>query len=165
LEQDVNKPKNALVTLAFVAFGAPGMVGVYVPAWITRWHVAAGAWRVPVAFALIALGAVPLAESIVRFVRVGRGTLSPTHPTEFLVANGLYRYVRNPMYLGMLAIIAGQVILFGSGTLLEYLGFVSVSFHLFVVLYEEPTRRKKYGASYEEFCRGVPRWLPRFRTR
>jgi protein-S-isoprenylcysteine O-methyltransferase Ste14 len=159
-----NKPRNLLVTLAFIVFGGPGIVVVYLPAWITRWRVPQETLGWPLlAVALIAVGLLPLGESIARFVKVGQGTLSPSHPTETLVASGFYRHVRNPMYIGVLALIAGQCVLFRSWPLWEYLGYVAVGFHLFVVFYEEPTLRKKYGASYDEFCRNVPRWLPRLR--
>lgn len=158
--------KDLLVSLVFVVFGGPGILGVYIPFWISRWREPAGAshWRW-LGLVLIAIGLAPLAESIMRFVTQGKGTLSPSHPTETLVAQGFYRHVRNPMYLGMLAIIAGQAILFESWRLCIYLGCVAIGFHLFVVLYEEPALRKQYAAAYDEFCRRVPRWLPRLRYR
>jgi protein-S-isoprenylcysteine O-methyltransferase Ste14 len=159
-----SKTKNLLVTVAFLVCGPPGWIAVYLPAWITRWQVPqeASGWRVLGVF-LIAVGLVPLGESIVRFIRVGRGTLSPTHPTERLVVSGLYRYVRNPMYVGVLMLIAGQALLFWNRTLWAYLGYVAVGFQLFVLAYEEPTLRGRYGADYEEFCRNVRRWVPRLR--
>src|SRR5579863_2897764 len=148
--------KNLPLTAVFVVFGGPGIVVLYLPAWIAHWRVEAHGWLLLLAMALFAIGLLPLTESIVRFVRVGRGTLSPTHPTENLVESGFYRYVRNPMYLGVLALIAGQAALFASAALTRYLGFVALGFHLFVLLYEEPTLRKKYGAGYDEFRRNVP---------
>src|SRR5580698_54958 len=158
------KAKNLLVTVVFLVCGPPGWIAVYLPAWMTRWQVPQQAvgWRV-LAAVLIAVGLVPLSESIVRFIRVGRGTLSPTHPTERLVVSGLYRYVRNPMYVGVLMLIAGQALLFRSSALWAYLGYVAVGFQLFVLVYEEPTLRRKYGEDYEEFCRNVRRWVPRLR--
>jgi protein-S-isoprenylcysteine O-methyltransferase Ste14 len=164
MAEAASKPKNLLVTLAFVVFGGPGIVVVYLPAWITRWRVRQQpwGWRL-LAGALIAIGLLPLGESIARFVSVGRGTLSPSHPTETLVATGFYRHVRNPMYIGVLALIAGQCVLFRSWPLFAYLGCIALAVHLFVMFYEEPTLRKKYGASYDEFRRNVPRWLPRIK--
>ena len=160
---DADKSKNLFVTLVFVVFGGPGIIGVYLPAWITRWRIPhdAGLSSRLAAIVLIAIGLLPLGESIARFVRKGQGTLSPTHPTETLVATGFYRYVRNPMYLGVLTLLAGQALLFESRALWQYLAWVAVGFHLFAVFYEEPTLRKKYGAGYDAFCRNVPRWLPR----
>jgi len=153
--------KNLLLTAVFVVFGGPGIIVVYLPAAITRWQMTSHVWLQLQALALFSLGLLPLAESIVRFVRVGCGTLSPTHPTENLVITGFYRYVRNPMYLGVLLLIAAQAALFASRSLLLYLAAVAIAFHIFVVLYEEPTLRRKYGASYIEFCHKVPRWIPR----
>jgi protein-S-isoprenylcysteine O-methyltransferase Ste14 len=128
------KRKNLLVTVVFLVCGPPGWIAVYLPAWITRWHVPARplGWRV-LAVILIAVGLVPLGESIVRFIRVGGGTLSPTHPTDRLVVSGLYRYVRNPMYVGVLTLIAGQAVLFWNSTLWSYLGLVVIGFQLFVL--------------------------------
>jgi protein-S-isoprenylcysteine O-methyltransferase Ste14 len=161
ISKNEKRSRNWLVTLIFVIFGGPGIIVVYLPAWITRWRITPDPWLVLLAIPLFAFGLTPLTESIVRFVRVGLGTLSPTHPTEHLVISGSYRYVRNPMYIGVLALIAGQAALFGSRDLVEYWALVAIGFHLFVVLYEEPTLRKKYGAEYEEFCRAIPRWIPR----
>jgi protein-S-isoprenylcysteine O-methyltransferase Ste14 len=151
--------------VAFVVFGGPGILIVYVPAWITRWQVPPESWPLrALALVLFAGGVLPLGESIARFFWAGQGTASPSHPTEVLVATGFYRYVRNPMYIGVLALIAGQCALFQDWTLCIYFGIVAVGFELFVLFYEEPTLRKKYGASYEQYCRGVRRWLPRLKA-
>ena len=152
------------MTLAFLVCGPPGLIVVYLPAWMTRWQAPqeSWGWRI-LAIVLIAVGLLPLGESIGRFVRVGRGTLSPTHPTEKLVVSGFYRHVRNPMYVGVLLLIAGQAVLFWSSALWAYVGYVAVGFHLFVLVYEEPTLREKYGEDYDEFCRNVRRWVPRLR--
>jgi len=77
------------------------------------------------------------------------------------VVTGLYRYVRNPMYVGVLATILGQGLLLGSGSVLVYAAVVALGFHLFVLAYEEPTLRRTYGAEYEAYCAAVPRWWPR----
>ena len=121
------KRKNLLVTILFTIFGGPGTVGIYIPAWITRWHIPPDGrtWRILLGCLLIALGLIPLFESIIRFLRVGRGTLSPTHPTETLVVSGLYRYVRNPMYVGILTLLLGQIILFTSTHLAVYTACVA----------------------------------------
>jgi protein-S-isoprenylcysteine O-methyltransferase Ste14 len=160
-----SKPKNLLVTVVFLVCGPPGWIVVYLPAWITRWQVAQQGWGWwLVAAGMIAIGLVPLGESIARFIYIGRGTLAPVVPTERLVVSGFYRYVRNPMYLGVLMLIAGQGVLFRSSALWEYLGVVAIGFHLFVLGYEEPTLRGKYGSDYDAFCRNVPRWVPRVRA-
>ncbi|HYV05759.1 MAG TPA: isoprenylcysteine carboxylmethyltransferase family protein, partial [Blastocatellia bacterium] len=80
-----------------------------------------------------------------------------------LVARGLYRYVRNPMYVGMVSILIGETLLFQSFALLAYAGTVLLVFHLFVVLYEEPALTRKFGDSYRQFRETVPRWIPRIK--
>ena len=87
------------------------------------------------------------------------------HPraSRQLVVNGPYRYVRNPMYVAVVAVIAGQGFLFGNISLLEYGAAVWLAFHLFVMLYEEPTLKRSFGAEYDAFCVKVPRWIPRLR--
>ena len=81
--------------------------------------------------------------------------------TEVLVASGLYRFVRNPMYISMLIIISGQTLLFAQARLFVYAGVVFAAFHLNVLLYEEPQLRRRFGGSYETFCLHVGRWWPR----
>ncbi len=92
----------------------------------------------------------------------GLGTPAPIAPTKFLVISGLHRYVRNPMYIGVALVILGQAALFRSPHLAEYAALMLLIAHTFVVLYEEPTLRRQFGASYEEYRRTVPRWIPRF---
>ncbi len=91
----------------------------------------------------------------------GRGTPAPIDPPKTLVAEGLYRFVRNPMYVGALLILLGHFLWFQSLWLLLYAGLLFLSFHLFIVLYEEPNLRKRFGNPYLQYCQTVPRWLPR----
>jgi protein-S-isoprenylcysteine O-methyltransferase Ste14 len=93
----------------------------------------------------------------------GLGTPAPIAPTKFLVVTALHRYVRNPMYIGVLLVLLGEAALFRTSTLAEYAAFVCVAFNLFVIFYEEPTLCRQFGASYQEYCRTVPRWIPRFK--
>jgi protein-S-isoprenylcysteine O-methyltransferase Ste14 len=95
----------------------------------------------------------------------GLGTPAPIAPTKFLVVSGLHRYVRNPMYMGVLLVILGQAALFRAPRLAEYGALCILLAHLFVLFYEEPTLRRQFGESYEGYRRTVPRWLPRFRKR
>jgi protein-S-isoprenylcysteine O-methyltransferase Ste14 len=97
-----------------------------------------------------------------RFVRQGGGTPAPVAPPQRLVVTGLYRSVRNPMYLGVLAMIFGQALLLGSRGVLVYGLCLALGFHLVVVLHEEPTLRGRFGAEYLAYCRQVHRWLPRW---
>jgi len=92
----------------------------------------------------------------------GLGTPAPIAPTKFLVVSGLHHRVRNPMYLGVALIILGQAALFHAPRLVVYAGVMLLSAHMFVILYEEPTLRRQFGEAYEEYCRTVPRWVPRF---
>jgi protein-S-isoprenylcysteine O-methyltransferase Ste14 len=101
----------------------------------------------------------------VRFVREGRGTPAPTAPTEELVVGGLYRYLRNPMYVGVGLVIAGQCLAFRSVPLVVWLAVFTVAVTVFVVGYEQPTLRERYGASYEAYRRSVPAVVPRLRPR
>lgn len=156
--------RNAVVSILFVVFGGPGILLVYLPLWITRCRVpqAEPHWQMLLAFTLIVLGLAPLFESIVRFIRIGLGTLVPTAPTERLVVSGLYRYVRNPMYVGVMTALTGEVLLFENRALLETALVVWLGMHLFVLLYEEPTLARRYQQQYAAYKRNVPRWLPRF---
>jgi protein-S-isoprenylcysteine O-methyltransferase Ste14 len=115
------------------------------------------------AFPLWAFGLIILLWSFWNFLVQGRGTPSPTDPPRELVAVGFYRYVRNPMYVGILATIMGHFLWFGSWNLLLYAVVVFIAFHTFVTYYEEPTLKRNFGAGYEEYLRNVPRWLPRIR--
>jgi len=112
---------------------------------------------------LIAAALPVLIAAFARFVTEGRGTPAPVAPTERLVVGGLYRWVRNPMYVAVGSVIAGQVLLFGSLPLLAYLAVVMAAFAAFVHLYEQPKLLATYGEEYETYCRAVPAWRPRLR--
>jgi protein-S-isoprenylcysteine O-methyltransferase Ste14 len=146
---------------------APGTVAGLVPWWISRWRIESPFFGfVPVRAAGVALiaAAVPvLLESFGRFALQGLGTPAPVLPTRHLVVKGFYRWVRNPMYLAVQALILGQALLFGSAGLLLYGFCAGLVMHLFVVAYEEPTLRRSFGHEYEAYCAHVPRWLPRLR--
>jgi protein-S-isoprenylcysteine O-methyltransferase Ste14 len=94
----------------------------------------------------------------------GLGTPAPIAPTKFLVVSGLHRYVRNPMYIGVLLVILGQAALFHAPQLAAYGALSILLAHLFVLFYEEPTLRRQFGDSYLEYLRSVPRWIPRLRS-
>jgi protein-S-isoprenylcysteine O-methyltransferase Ste14 len=112
---------------------------------------------------LMALGTVIyLHTAFWGFAIHGRGTPAPIAPTKKLVVEGLHRYVRNPMYLGVATIILGQAVLFQSWHVLEYLAIVVVIVQFFVLFYEEPTLARQFGHEYEEYKKRVPRWIPRF---
>ena len=144
---------------------APGVVAGLIPWSITRWQIDSALLGWPpirgIGAVLIAAGAAVLIGAFARFVIEGLGTPAPVAPTERLVIGGIYRYVRNPMYLAVEATIVGQALLFGKPVLLGYaLGFAVVAF-AFVNLYEEPTLRARYGDEYDDYRRAVPGWVPR----
>lgn len=111
--------------------------------------------------ACVAIGSVLLAACIFEFARSGRGTLAPVDPPRELVVQGLYRYVRNPMYLAVTTIVMGELLLTRSSALFVYWMVWFVGVNLFVIGYEEPNLRRRFGASYEAYTREVGRWLPR----
>ncbi len=105
-----------------------------------------------------------LLSAFVRFVVEGLGTPAPVAPTERLVVGGLYRHVRNPMYLAVAAVIVGQALLLGRLVLLAYALAFAAAVWAFVRWYEEPTLARRFGADYEAYRRAVPAWLPRPRA-
>lgn len=116
-----------------------------------------------IAILLIAIGtAIYLHTAFWGFAVRGRGTPAPIAPTKKLVVEGLHRYVRNPMYIGVATIVLGQAVLFQSWHIVEYLAIVLVIVQFFVLFYEEPTLARQFGAEYEEYKNRVPRWIPRF---
>jgi protein-S-isoprenylcysteine O-methyltransferase Ste14 len=143
---------------------APGVVAAFLPWWLTRWH-AHDVWlpaRVLGAL-LIAGGAAALIGSFARFVIQGAGTPAPCYPTERLVIGGLYRYVRNPMYLAVGATVLGQALLLGQPILVAYAGAFAVAVASFVYGYEQPALAHRFGDQYEAYRSAVPAWLPRMR--
>lgn len=143
---------------------APGVVAGVVPWALTRWDVRYGsAWWIPVQVAGAAVTAVcaaVLVHAFVRFVREGRGTPAPVAPTESLVVGGLYRYVRNPMYVAVVGAIGGQALLLGRPVLVAYGMIVGTAMAAFVHGYEEPVLAQRYGAAYDEYRHTVPAWIP-----
>lgn len=155
----------AVLGSAFFLVLAPGTVAGLAPWWISRWRFETPVvWWFPlrvVGGVLVAAGTLVLLDSFARFAIKGLGTPAPVFPTRYLVITGLYRYVRNPMYVAVVSVIAGQGLIFANARLLGYGALVWLGFHLFVIAYEEPTLRVTFGPEYEGFCRGVSRWIPR----
>ncbi len=159
----MRKPSAAAGSALFFAL-APGVVAGLVPWLLTGWEVEAGWWpplRILGALLVVA-GAAVLVHAFARFVVEGLGTPAPVAPTEKLVVGGLYRYVRNVMYIAVTTTIVGQALLLGSVALLVYAALVWAGMAAFVKLYEEPTLAYRYGVQYEEYRRAVPAWWPRF---
>ena len=151
-------------SLAFLVL-APGVVAGIIPWLITHWGplpptegVGALRWT---GLILIAAGLVVVLDAFARFGWEGRGTPAPVAPTRTLVVSGFYRYVRNPMYVAVAALIFGQAILFASWGVALYGIVIVAAFDTFVMLYEEPTLRRTYGDAYVAYCAVTPRWIPR----
>ena len=108
---------------------------------------------------LFLIGLVIMFDCIIRFAVEGRGTLSPADPTKKLVIKGLYRFSRNPMYLGVTTVLIGEAVFSQSNNLWVYLLFIFLAFNLFVLLVEEPRLRKDFGKDYYQYCKNVRRWL------
>lgn len=144
---------------------APGTVAGLAPWWLTRWQagtpypllVRAGG------VILLAAGTAVLLHAFAWFAIEGTGTPAPAVPTQRLVTGGLYRYVRNPMYLAVLAVIAGQALFLSRPVLLVYAAAVGAAVGAFARWYEEPTLARQYGAQYQAYRRQVPAWCPRRR--
>lgn len=153
---------TALKSLIFL-LAAPGVVALYVPLALLRSgpHMETGSFAY-LALPLWLLGGWMLLWSFWDFVVRGRGTPMPVDPPKELVVAGFYRFVRNPMYLGVLLVLIGHFLWFGYWLLLAYAALAFTATHLFVLLYEEPTLTRKFGAAYDDYVRRVPRWLPRF---
>ena len=141
------------------------MVAGVVPWLITRWDT--GRTWAPLQLAGIVLvvgGTIVLVHAFVRFVVEGLGTPAPVAPTRRLVVGGLYRYVRNPMYLAVGATVVGQALVLGRYELLLYAAVFGAVVFAFVRGYEEPTLRRQFGDSYDDYRRNVPGWWPRLRA-
>ncbi len=142
---------------------APGVVAGVIPWLLTRWEVDNALW-IPLRLGggvILASSVGVLLHAFARFVVEGTGTPAPVAPTERLVIGGLYRYVRNPMYLAVVGAVVGQALLLGQMTLLLYAGVLWVVFFAFVRWYEEPTLHRQFGEEYDTYRRAVPGWLPR----
>jgi protein-S-isoprenylcysteine O-methyltransferase Ste14 len=144
----------------------PCVLAGLVPWWMTHWEFRPAFFNFELArgvgVLLILTGVPGLVDSFARFALQGFGTPAPVAPPQKLVVTGLYRYVRNPMYVSVLAVILGQGLLFCDWRLFVYGALFWLGCHLFVVGYEEPTLKRMFGAEYDVFCARVPRWIPRF---
>jgi protein-S-isoprenylcysteine O-methyltransferase Ste14 len=159
----MHKPAAAATSLVFFAL-APGVVAGLIPwvltdGWTSRrpgetWLL------VSVGVGLVVAGLAVLIDAFVRYVADGLGTPAPPAPTEQLVVAGPNRYVRNPMYLAVIAIIVGQAMLLAQPVLLAYAAAAFATMATFVHWYEEPTLARRFGAQYDAYRQRVPRWVP-----
>ncbi len=147
--------KNLLFTLL-----VPGTVAVYVPLLMARNRSPAAGAALVIAIALLTVGGAIYAWCVVDFATFGRGTPFPADAPGRLVVRGLYRYTRNPMYVGVLTVILGWAVFYRSAEHACYAVAIALCFQLFIILYEEPHLRRTFGPEYDEYCGKVPRWLP-----
>jgi protein-S-isoprenylcysteine O-methyltransferase Ste14 len=145
----------------------PGSVIGLVPYLISQWQLRPPLFGLGptrwLGLAIFIIAVPAFADFLARFVREGHGTPAPIAPTQRLVVGGVYRYVRNPAYIAVIAMLVGQALFFGNLDVLEYAFVVAIGFHLFVILYEEPTLKQTFGLDYQTYCQEVPRWIPRLR--
>ena len=141
----------------------PGMVAGVVPALLLAGDELAAWPLIVLGGAMLALGLALIVQTVALFATVGKGTLAPWDPTARLVVRGPYRRVRNPMISGVLCVLLGEALLFGSPALLAWLAIVFGINAVYFPLVEEPGLRRRFGADYEAYRAAVPRWLPRLR--
>jgi protein-S-isoprenylcysteine O-methyltransferase Ste14 len=155
----------AVLGSIFFLLIAPGTVAGVIPWEISHWRMQPPLLGLPfvrmVGALLIAVGIPVLLDSFARFALQGLGTPAPVFPPKHLVVTGLYRNVRNPMYVAALGVIQGQGLLLGDVRVLGYGALVWLISHLFVIGYEEPTLRKRFASEYDAYRASVPRWIPR----
>jgi len=156
---------SAVLGSALFFLVAPCVLAGLIPWSMTRWEFRPAFFGLEgarsVGVLLILVGLPGLVDSFARFALQGLGTPAPVAPTKNLVVTGLYRHVRNPIYLAVVAIILGQAMLFGDWRLVLLGALFWLAFHLFVVAYEEPTLRRTFGSEYEAYRANVRRWVPR----
>lgn len=156
---------RAILGSALFLLVAPGTVAFAVPLWIRR-SGRPSIWLEGfplrlIGAMLLTAGAMILFDSFARFAIEGLGTPAPPMPTRKLIVSGLYRHVRNPIYVAVLSLIFGQALLWADASVLAYGALIGAGFHLFVILYEEPTLMRVFAAEYAMFQANVPRWIPR----
>jgi len=156
-----------LAKLAVFTVLAPGTVTVWLPLFLLypdiRHRPIADMGTAVAGLALMVIGASGYFWCALDFAFVGKGTPAPIDMPKVLVVRGPYEFTRNPMYISVLLVLAGESVFFRSARLLEYAAIVAIGFHLFVLLQEEPALRRKMGAAYEQYTQDVPRWIPRLR--
>ena len=153
-----------IINTALFTVVVPGTVAIFVPRWIL------GSFHKPSHGILTWLGLPCFLCGVAIYLRCawefavrGLGTPAPIAPTQYLVTTALHRYIRNPMYVGVVLTILGEAAIYRSLPLLAYAAAVLAIVHVFVVTYEEPTLQRLFGQSYEEYRQSVPRWFPRLR--
>jgi protein-S-isoprenylcysteine O-methyltransferase Ste14 len=155
------------VKTIFLTLLVPGVAVFLVPFFLQRpsgFQLNSSPWIAALGIMTIFLGVFSFSWVSQAFVRFGKGTPAPFDPPRQFVARGLYRFVRNPMYLGAVLVILGEALLFWSWHLLAYAAAMLTMLHFFVIFYEESSLLRRFGEPYQDYLRTVPRWFPRFRA-
>lgn len=154
---------TVLISILYLVFEA-GVFALYIPLALlcSGPRIETGIFSF-LAVPLWLLGSIIILRCFWDFAFRGRGTPLPADPPKELVATGFYRYVRNPIYIGAFLIFLAHFLWFGYLNLLLYTAFSLIGVHLYIIAFEEPNLKRKFGASYEEYCRRVPRWIPRYK--
>jgi protein-S-isoprenylcysteine O-methyltransferase Ste14 len=162
LEQEQASTASLLLRNLIFTVLQPGLVAGVIPYYIVRGELSLETpWPLHTYFGIgiLVVGLIIMLRCILQFALEGKGTLSPVDPTRRLVVRGLYRYSRNPMYVGVMMILIGEAIVAQSGSLWIYLTIIFIGFNLFIMLHEEPRLKKDFGEEYLFYCKSVRRWL------
>ncbi|HEV8080565.1 MAG TPA: isoprenylcysteine carboxylmethyltransferase family protein [Chitinophagaceae bacterium] len=155
---------SLLLRNLFFTIVQPGLVAGLIPFWILGTKAKNlftnhfGLYQYAGVIVFI-IGLIVMLHCILNFAIKGRGTLSPADPTKQLVITGLYKYSRNPMYVGVMLILIGEAIYFQSINLWIYLLVIFIAFNIFILLHEEPRLRRDFGEEYTTYCKKVRRWI------
>ena len=141
----------------------PVTVLIVVPLLIEPHMVPTAGFQLVAGLVVVLLGLFVIAQTILTFIRIGKGTLAPWSPTRKLIVGGMYAYVRNPMILGVITVLLGESITFGSWSILTWAALFFLINTVYFIFSEEPGLEKRFGDEYREYKRKVPRWIPRLR--
>ena len=141
----------------------PVTVLIVVPLLIEPHMVPTSGFQLVAGLVVVLLGLFVMAQTILTFIRIGQGTLAPWSPTRKLIVGGMYAYVRNPMILGVITVLLGESITFGSMSIFTWAALVFLINTVYFIFSEEPGLEKRFGDEYREYKRKVPRWIPRLR--
>lgn len=144
-----------------ISFILPITVLILVPRWIEKEWVIASKMNLVIGMIVGLVGLSTMFVTISSFIRIGKGTLAPWSPTKKLVVAGLYRYVRNPMILGVLLVLLAEAITFRSMPILKWAGWFYIINTIYFILYEEPNLEERFGSAYRHYKNKVNRWWPR----
>jgi protein-S-isoprenylcysteine O-methyltransferase Ste14 len=141
----------------------PITVLIIVPSLIERRPVIASSAELIPGGILLAIGLFIMTQTILTFIRIGKGTLAPWSPTRKLIVGGMYAYVRNPMILGVITVLLAESLVFNSRSIFMWAVLFYVINTVYFIILEEPALEKRFGEEYRSYKRNVPRWIPRMK--